>query len=637
MKRGVKHIADGVGADRRGGQFGDHAGDLAPPAPGGPLAPSPLGQRARQWYGRGMRGLVRLAARLDRRSYPAFIARNDQLTRQDLTALRRQLGELPRRPLISLIVTLQAPQPAQLRQMLDAVRAQIYPHWELLLTGDSSLDTLALVGAHGARRGQRGPHGQIRVLAAAPRRAPATLLNLALEQARGQFVGRLGQHDLLAPHALLFMARELAAQRQAELLYADDDLLDQDGRRCDPRFKPDWNPDLFYSTNYLGGLTLLRRARALQVGGWRKQYAGAEDYDLLLRFTDRLPGEKVRHVARVLCHARPAPAAKARAAAAEHQAGKRALAAHFEGGASVVEDGPGLGLYRVRHAPPPVAPLVSILIPTRDGLEILKKCISSIRQNTSYPNWELLVIDNGSEQPATLAYLARLRDDARIRVLRDERPFNYSALNNLAAGHARGELLALLNNDVEVISADWLAEMVGQAMRPGVGAVGAKLLYSNGRVQHAGVFLGIGWVAGHGHKMLAADAPGYHHRAVLVQNVSAVTAACLVVRKSSYLQVGGLNESRLAVAFNDIDFCLKLGAAGYRNVYTPHARLYHHESVSRGEDDTPEKQARLRREYEYMKQAWGALLCADPAYNPNLTRKRGDFSLSTKRVKGYLR
>jgi GT2 family glycosyltransferase len=273
--------------------------------------------------------------------------------------------------------------------------------------------------------------------------------------------------------------------------------------------------------------------------------------------------------------------------------------------------------------------LVSLIVPTRDRLDVLRPCVEALLQRTAYRHFEVLIVDNQSSRPETLAYLGDVaRRDARVRVLRWDYPFNYSAINNFAAAQAGGAILGLLNNDVEPINADWLDEMVRQAVRPEIGCVGAKLYYPSGRIQHAGVILGIGDVAGHGHKYFPGTASGYFGRLKVVQNLSAVTGACLMVRKQVFEQVGGLDAEHLPVAFNDIDFCLRVREAGYRNLWTPYAELYHHESVSRGGEDTPEKQARFRAEVEYMKATWGEQLIQDPAYNTNLTRKREDFSLA---------
>jgi GT2 family glycosyltransferase len=311
-------------------------------------------------------------------------------------------------------------------------------------------------------------------------------------------------------------------------------------------------------------------------------------------------------------------------------AGERALNDHFRRlGVAASAELVGYG-YRVHYALPAQEPLVSLIVPTRNRVALLRRCIASILEKTRYRNFEILVVDNGSDDPATLRYLAELGHDRRIRILRDDRPFNFPALNNAAVSQARGDLIGLLNNDVEVISPGWLDEMAGIALQPEVGAVGARLWFKNRTLQHGGVILGIGesGIAGHAHYRLPMGNFGYFGRASLIQSFSAVSAACLIVRKDIYEAVGGLNEADLPVAYNDVDFCLRLRAAGYRNVWTPYAELYHHESATRGRADTPESQARFAAEVDYMKRRWGALLANDPAYSPNLTLERTDFGLA---------
>jgi GT2 family glycosyltransferase len=270
---------------------------------------------------------------------------------------------------------------------------------------------------------------------------------------------------------------------------------------------------------------------------------------------------------------------------------------------------------------------VSLIIPTRNSHGVLRVCIDSIREKTTYSNYEIIVVDNGSDDPESLYYFRELEYHGIARILRYDKPFNYSAINNFAVAHARGELVGLINNDMEVISPGWLDEIVSLALLPGTGCVGAKLYYPNETIQHAGVILGLGGVAGHSHKHAPRIRRGYFGRLHLVQNISAVTAACLIVRKSIYEEVGGLDADNLAVAFNDVDFCLRVTQAGYTNAWTPHAELYHHESLSRGAEDSPEKQKRFEGEVLYMKARWGDKLMRDPYYSPNLTLRREDFSI----------
>ena len=576
--------------------------------------------------------------RLMDNDYAAYIAIHDIRRPSDISAMHREAINFPRRPLISLIMTIQSQTEALFIAALDSVSRQIYPNWELVLIGDFASDARSLAIANE----YRSKNAQIVIVSVKPDANQAASLNTALELAQGEFVARIGQHDQIAPHALFMLAREINRYPDSDMVYSDDDSIDSSNTRYDPRFKPDWNPDLFFSNNYIVNLALFRLARVLDIGGYRPGFEDATDYDLSLRFLRNIPGAKIRHIPMVLYHSRTTDQhfesarfripGNGRSTLKANQPEKRALNAYFEGSGIIVEEGLAQGLNRIKHPLPELLPLVSIIIPTRDQVGMLRDCIESIRQNTDYDNWEMLVVDNQSVEQETHRYFEQIQRDSRIRVVRYEKPFNYSALNNFAVQFATGEILALLNNDVEVIANGWLTEMVSHAIRPGIGAVGAKLLYSNGSVQHAGVILGLGGVAGHAHRYLKGDDHGYCHRAVVTQNLSAVTAACMVVRKRCYLEVGGLNESDLAVAFNDIDFCLKLITAGYRNVFTPYALLYHHESISRGLDDTPEKHARFLHEFEYMKRIWGDMLQRDSAYNPNLTLEFETFSLGNNRA-----
>ena len=426
----------------------------------------------------------------------------------------------------------------------------------------------------------------------------------------------------LPPHALWVIAQQSTAHPEARLIYADEDELDANGRRINPFFKPDWNPDLFLSRNLFSSWIVVEAHLFDESGGVRAELPPPEQgYDLALRCVERVGSEQIRHIPHVLAHRR----------ASEVELGGRpggvaVLNAHFMRTATAAMAEATQFGYRTRYALPSSPPLVSLIIPTRNALPLVRQCIESIVLETDYPNYEILLVDNGSDDPEALAYFAALNAQQGITVIRDERAFNYSALNNAAVGMAQGELVALLNNDIEVISPGWLAEMVSIALQPGVGAVGAKLLYPDTTVQHGGVILGVGGIAGHAHKHLARSDPGHGGRAQLAQSFSAVTAACLVVRKALYEQVGGLDEEHLTVAFNDIDFCLRLREAGYRNVWTPEAELFHHESATRGSDFSGPALQRFLGEEQFMRRRWGALLTADPAYNPNLSLDSEDFS-----------
>ena len=345
--------------------------------------------------------------------------------------------------------------------------------------------------------------------------------------------------------------------------------------------------------------------------------------------------DRVKHLPYVLYHWRATSGSDALAGSEKPRswlAGKRALEAHFArlGQKVTITGSPATPTYRRVYPLPPDPPLVSIIIPTKDGISLLRPCVESIFTKTTYPNYEVLIVDNNSRERATIEYFDELaRRNLTVRVLPFKGAFNYSAINNFAVFEARGSIIALLNNDIVVITPGWLEEMVSHAIRPDIGAVGAKLLYPDGSLQHGGVITGLGGCAGHAQKHLAPGAPGYFYRAMLVHNVSAVTGACLVVERKIYEQVGGLDETHLAVAFNDIDFCLKIRQAGYRNVWTPFAEMFHYESASRGPEDTPEKMARHHREVATMQLRWGATLWNDPSYSPVLTLEREDFSIAS--------
>ena len=438
--------------------------------------------------------------------------------------------------------------------------------------------------------------------------------------ARKAWIFLLPAGATLSPHALYWFTHEISRHPEAGWVYCDHDHVSESGEQIDPAFKPDWSPELLRSTNYIGPAAAVRADVWLAAGGYA---AAAGPHDFWLRVSEQLESRQIRHICAPLLHL--PTTLDARLAADDAQAVARHLA-RMGRAAQVATD--QWGHCRVLLALPVDQPLVSIIVPTRDRLDLLQPCIESVLEKTSYREFELLVVDNRSSEPATLAYLAEIGRHAQVRVLRYAQAFNFSAINNFAAAEARGDYLCLLNNDTAVISPDWLAEMLGRLRQADVGAVGAKLYFSDGRVQHGGDTVGPGGCANHLHHLLPGDAPGYMHRAVLAQDVSAVTGACLLTRRDLYQSLSGLNERDLAVAFNDVDYCLRLHEAGWRVVWTPYAELYHHESVSRGRDETPEKRARADREVAYMKQRWGQVMRHDPFYNPNLSYARPDFSLN---------
>ena len=442
--------------------------------------------------------------------------------------------------------------------------------------------------------------------------------------------------DVLSPVALLWLAHEAARRPAATLIFTDDDELDASGRRCQPRFKPDWSLEHFRATDFIGRSFAVRLSALGSDAPARWPASGA--YGSLLRVVEALQGRPEAapaHVPAVLFHRRPAPPAGPDRLEAE----RAEVAAHLaRAGVDGSVETVGPGLRRVRYRATGEAGCVSIIVPTRDALAMLRRCVESVLQRTDWPQLELIVVDNRSRDPAALEYLDSLHGlstaRAVVRVLRHDAPFNYSAINNRAVAQATGELVCLLNNDTEVIAPDWLREMAGHLAQPGVGVVGAKLLYPDGQVQHAGDVVGPGGCANHLHARIGRDDPGYCSRALVAQELSAVTAACLLTRRDVYRAVGGLDQRWLRVAFNDVDFCLKVRRQGLRVVWTPHALLYHHESVSRGTDRGWRRTLRAESEVFVMRRRWRREMSNDPFYNPNLSYARPDFSPAfARRVK----
>lgn len=561
-------------------------------------------------------------------SYADWIARHDFDEGRDGRRLKEALATLTEHPLISVIMPAYNTPENLLREAIDSVCGQIYENWELCIADDRSSEPHVrkildeYVGRdHRIKVVYRGENGHI-----------SRASNSALEMVTGEWIALLDHDDILRSHALAEVALEIDRHPEAELIYSDEDKLDTEGKRRDPFFKPDFSRELFRSQNYLNHLTVHRTENVRSVGGWRPGFEGSQDYDLNLRIFETIDPGAIRHIPKILYHWRAVEGSTALEGAQKsyaYSAGFRALEEHVERMhlPAAVEETPGYPFYRLRFRVPEPQPLVSLIIPTRDKVELLRGCIGSIRAKTTYSNYEIIVVDNGSTEAETLAYFEELRKSDNIRILPYDHPFNYSAINNFAVSKARGSIIGLINNDIEVIAPDWLTEMVSWAVQPDIGCVGAKLYYADDTIQHAGVILGIGGVAGHSHKYFPGGAPGYFSRLMLMQDISAVTGACLLVRKEIFEAIGGLNRDALAVAFNDVDFCLRVREAGYLNVWTPYAELYHHESKSRGAEDNPEKAARFLREASYMTSRWAGLLSNDPYYSPNLTLAMEDFSL----------
>lgn len=559
------------------------------------------------------------------RDYHEWLAERSEA---DAGELQQRIARLRQRPVISLLLPLMDARGNSLRPCLEALAQQSYPHWQLCIVSHEKIDTEVIEWL----RSHQQSEPRIR-LNAGESGTVAQLANRALTLADGELLLLLDPADRLPPDALWRIAAACDEQPGVVLVYGDSDWLDADGERCRPQFKPDWNPDLLLAQDYIGRPVAYRTERVRMLGGFREAFDGCHEYDLLLRHVAGVAAEAVVHVPQIRYHRSLASAADGAVTAAGAQTdacAEQALREHLARVAprASVRTTPWPGVHRVSWPLPEPAPLVSLVVPTRDRVDVLRPCVEALLARTDYPHLELLIVDNQSRCAETLAFMKDLAErDPRVRLLEWDQPFNYAAINNLAAGEARGEILALLNNDVEPIGADWLREMVGHACRPEIGCVGAKLYYPDDTVQHAGVILGIGGVAGHGHKYCRRADAGFAGRLVSTQNLSAVTGACLVLRKALFDEAGGFNAEALPIAFNDVDLCLRVRQAGYRNLWTPYAELYHHESVSRGGNDTGGKRARAAREVAYMRRTWGDLLDHDPAYNPNLTLVHEDFSL----------
>lgn len=563
----------------------------------------------------------------DQNDYLEWVRRYDTLRDTDRIRIRHAMANLVNKPLLSVLIPVNDPMIEWLKQAVDSIQYQTYDNWELCIAADissneSEREYLTALSENNAR---------IKTIFCQLNGQYCTAASSALEICTGSWVALMGQEDILPEHALFNVANAINQHPETCLIYSDEDKIDKNGTRLEPYFKCDWNRELFYSHNYISRLGVYRRDLLDEIGGFREGFRGAEDYDLALRYIEKIDSRAIRHIPKVLYRRRshpeeiaPGVEVNSSVTAASH----RALQEHLDRtGVKATVDSTPIG-NEVHYSLPEIPPLVSLIIPTRNGLNLLKTCLNSIQAKTAYPNFEILVVDNGSDDPATIDYMAGLKSSARIRVLHDARPFNYAELNNSAVQEARGELICLLNNDTEVIEEQWLTEMVSIALQPRVGFVGAKLLYPDGTIQHAGVILGIRGVAAHVLKRAPGDSPGYFNRAKHIGTFSVLTGACLVVKKNVFLETGGFDSQNLAIAFNDIDLCLRVRELGYRNIFTPHALLYHHESASRGMEDTAEKKVRFAKEVKFMKKRWGNELLHDPAYNPNLSLDDQNFSLA---------
>ncbi|MEK6423145.1 MAG: glycosyltransferase family 2 protein [Burkholderia gladioli] len=559
--------------------------------------------------------------------YAAWVEQFDTLSDEDRTRIAEHIARFSHRPLISVLVPLYNTPAPFLRRCIDSVREQLYDNWELCLADDASpephvreiCEAYAQADAR-IRYVRRESNGHI---------AEAT--NTALQTATGAFSALLDHDDELAPHALYMVAAELDADPALDMLFSDEDKIDEAGRRYEPWFKPDWNPDLMLAQNAVVHLAVYRTEMLRRIGGFRSDFNGSQDYDVTLRFSEITQPDRIRHIPFVLYHWRAIQGSVALATTEKlypYEAAERAIHEHLvrTGRAGQVERQSHLGYYQVNWPVPQPEPKVALIIPTKDKVELLRVAVESILGKTaSYSNYEIVVVNNRSTEPETLAYFEDIAKHDKVRVIDYDAPYSFAALNNWAVTQTDAAVLGFVNNDIEVIEPGWLHEMVGQALRPEVGSVGAKLLYPTDTIQHAGIAIGIGGLAGHPHVGDPAGSLGYFGRLACTLRYSAVTAACMLTRREVFEQVGGFDAEHFAVAFNDVDLGLRLGKAGYANVWTPRAVLYHHESASLGLPTNPDRKRQFLAECDNFKRIWADVIANDPYYNPNLTITGGDF------------
>lgn len=548
--------------------------------------------------------------------------KNHKPTMEELQ--RQRDTEFEYEPLISILVPVYNTPEEFLKQMIQSVRKQTYGNWELCIANaNPTNETVAEILRISSTKDTR-----IKVKDVSENEGIAQNTNAALAVATGDYIGLLDHDDLLTPDALYEVVKAINENDRPQVLYSDEDKVTMDlSEHFQPHMKPDYNKDLLRSNNYITHFFVADRMLVEEVGGEDGEYNGAQDYDLILKCTERAKG--IAHIPRILYHWRVHKASTADNPASKmyaFDAGKRAIEDHLKrcGEIGEVSHEKDLGFYRVKYQVQG-SPLISIIIPNKDQVESLDKCLKSI-EKSSYKNYEIIIVENNSTEDATFAYYKKIESD-KIRIVYWSDEFNYSAINNFGVKHARGDYLLLLNNDVEVITTDWLEELTANCQRKDVGIVGARLYYPDDTIQHAGIVIGIGGVAGALFVGMPRMFTGYLHKAAIQQDLSAVTAACMMVKRSAYEELGGLEEE-LKVAFNDVDFCLRARDKGYLVVYDPNVELYHFESKSRGTEDSKEKVRRFQNEIEYMRSHWLELLKkGDPMYNPNLTLTKWDYSL----------
>ena len=551
--------------------------------------------------------------------YVLWIKKNEDWNKEKV---QEKINNFKLKPKISIITPVYNVDPKWLDKCIESVLSQFYPNFELCLWDDASnsKETLDCL-----KKWQEKGNEKIKIGFSKVNEHIAGASNQALKMAKGEFVVLLDNDDEISPNALYECVLALNKNPDLDFIYSDEDKLDLQEERTDPFFKPDFSPDLMLSMFYISHLGFYRKSIVDSIGGFRKGFEGSQDYDLALRFLEKTDPKKIQHIAKILYHWRKLETSTAGDLSSKNyviSSSIKALADYLKRNQieGVVEEGLSPGRFRIKRAILEKTK-VSIIIPFCDKVEVLKQCLKSILEKTDYENYEILLVNNNSQEEKTGKYLKSLEKNPNIRILNYDKPFNFSAINNFAVTKTEAEYVLFLNNDTEVINKEWLSSMVEHIQREEVGVVGAKLLFPNGTVQHAGIILGIKEAFGHAFKYFSAENEGYMSQLNVLKNYSAVTGACLLTKRDLFQKIGGFDAENLKIAFNDVDYCLKLREKGFLVVYTPYANLYHHESFSRTDKINS-------AEINFMQHKWGKVIQNDPYYNVNLTKRKEDFSLN---------
>ena len=539
--------------------------------------------------------------------------------------IEQSIEQFEKKPLVSIIMPTYNVEPKWLDIAIKSVENQWYTNWELCIADDCSTNQNTIDYLHNIK------NEKIKIKFLKKNLHISGSSNEALTLVTGEYIVMMDHDDEITLDALYEMVKCIN-ETDADFVYSDQDLISVKGRCYGPLFKPDYSYDMVNSQNYINHLTMVKKKLMNAVDGFQKGLEGAQDHDLFLKIFEKT--QKIEHIPKVLYHWRAIETSTASSHGAKdyaQEAGRKSVENSMkrQGIDAVVENGLIGGSYRVKYKIQG-NPLISIIIPFKDSPELTEQCINNIINKSTYSNYEIIGVSNNSENDETYEMMDRLKSiDDRIEFYEYNVPFNFSSINNYAVKHfAKGQYVILLNNDIEIVTEEWIENMLMFAQRETTGAVGAKLFYPNNTIQHAGIIIGIGGYAGHAHKSSPYKAAGYYGRLVIDQNISAVTGACLMIRKSTYLEIGGLDEEHFKVACNDVDFCLRLQYKGYKNVFTPYVQAYHHESITRGYEDTPEKKARYNEEISVFKDRhYEILKKGDPYYNTNLALNKENFSL----------